>query len=127
MNRKKNRRDSPLTKLFINQEYQLQTKKRVQLHFSSAKFITHPTHHCTPTAPRNGYVTNNSMEELNTSHLPWIRKGSREGSLSKQCLLVHTRSFERFITYFSTFTDHFKTSVLTIRLRPAKVTLYSKY
>lgn len=115
MNRKKKRRDSPLTKLLINQEYQLQTKKRVQLYFSSAKIVTHPIHDFTLTTPRNGYVTNYFMQELNTLHLPWIRRGSREGTLSEGHLSVHTRIFERFITCFYTFTDYSKTSVSIIR------------
>lgn len=105
MNRKENRMDSPLTKLLINQEYQLQRKKRVQLYFSSAKIVTHPICHCTLATPRNGYVTNYSMQELNISHIPWIRGGSREGSLSKRCSSVHTRSFERFLYFYRPFKD----------------------
>lgn len=106
---KKERKDSPLTKLLINQEYQLQTRKAAQLLFHlSQKYlpVIHPLHGSMLTTPINGYVVDYFMHEWNTSLLPLL--GSAPVSCyAYQCIQQFWRALS---TAFYTFSEYCKTS-----------------
>lgn len=110
---KKKRRHSPLTKLLISQEYQLQTNKAIQLLFHlNQKHIPaiHHLHSSTLSTLRSGSVENCFMHKLNTSHLPLSRRAP-EMLLTIKQLILHIQQFWRALyKYLYTFGECSKTS-----------------